>query len=182
MDKLEEFKKEVAVEINKLLAKISMFEEEQSKKVEWPKYGDKVFLLYPDSDIIESIFNIERRRVSLLGLIFKTREEAEKERDRRAAEVRVLRRLRELEPEGYIASSESRYEKYFLGVNIMSGLISINREGASYTQHHSKYSTQDACIKVANEMPEDIKTMLGVISKNTDLQKEVNVKTSIGGC
>lgn len=87
MSRIEELENEIKGLENRKIALLKELEIEKQKEVKCPfKYGDEYFLLPSDGMVSESIwgnYKFDNRSFSQ-GNIFKTKEEAELERDKRA--------------------------------------------------------------------------------------------------
>lgn len=133
-----------------------MLEQEHPKT--WPQDGDDCYELDTDGEIICYKYSSSGSTKELLvrGNLYKTEEEAEAADRLRIAETKVIRRLREIEnPE-----EKNNYFPRILGNS--SFIPDYYSGGEAKTHLPTWYSTEAAWFKVWNEMPEAIKTMLGV--------------------
>lgn len=99
----------------------------------------------------------------ILGNIYKTEEEAKSVLDRSLATQRVLDRLRELEPAGWVADfTNINQKKYLAWYDISGDNLGIDYSEATQKNIVEFYSTKEAWQKIIRESPRDIKLMLGV--------------------
>ena len=117
----------------------------------WPQEGDAFFALHPDG-YVEDAFRIHLMDEQLAnwlnwaaqGHLFATRDEAEAERDRRAAEHRVMQAWREMIAPHKIESKGFVYHSLF---EAMYARSVPNDGGVPDT--------------IAREMPDDVRRMMG---------------------
>ena len=142
--------------IKKVLDIISGNIVEQQPKT-WPQDGDEYFTYDRSGELMSARWgDWPQEKVYLdLGLIYISKNEFYKDKARRIAETKVIRRLRGLELE-----KQSNYFPHY-----KNGFFSTDRYQPKQqikTHPPSWYSTEAAWIQVWEEMPEAIKTMLGV--------------------
>ena len=98
--------------------------------------------------------------------VFKTKELAEKARDQRLAQIRVLDRLRELEGD-FIADWNDKYQnKYIISYShhpdLSTAPFSIHHCSTLQYAPNEWCSTKEAWQQVIYEMEDDVKLMMGI--------------------
>jgi len=128
------------------------------------KNGDKFYLLSVDEDISVFTYNANEyfSRIIKQGNAFKTKEEAEKEREYRQAKFRLNAKMRELEG-GWRADwyNESQH-KYYFGFDTYNGSVFINKDDNNKFLEDWRYSNLATITWVIDNMKDDIKIVLGV--------------------
>ena len=130
----------------------------------WPQKGDQVYILPADGSVCGFLYNtLDEAYLDWLaqGNLFPTRSEAEAERDRRAAEHKVLTRLRELSGDWVADWSDDRQCKAF----------PVIWRKANYLVPETTFTKQVSCGRmcaplsawqqVIEEMPDDVRRMMG---------------------
>ena len=148
--------------IKKILDMISGNAVEQQPKT-WPQDGGECWKILGNGKAKKIIFNPKFHESYLdLGFLFRSLEDAHKFIKQKKAETKVIRRLRELEPEGwkpvfngFISNHRCAYDHV---KNELYVDCSLDYQGCK----SSWYTTEEAAKQVVQEMPEAIKTMLGV--------------------
>ena len=149
--------------IKKVLDMISENIVEQQSKT-WPQDGDDCYELDSDGSIYRYTYKSTDGMHKLLirGNLYKTEEEAQAADRQRIAETKVIRRLRELEPEGWKPKFGENLHNYYPKYDSYYDEITIVSSQNYLLSNVSWLSSQNAWLRVLEEMPEAIKTMLGV--------------------
>lgn len=130
-----------------------LYAEEQPKP--WPQKGDEYWILNPYGVGTLEWDNDDGDKETIIRGIFRTQQEAEAADRQRIEETKVIRRLRELEPEGCEKTCFPLYSR---------GKLKTDSYALFGNKSHppSWYSTNDAWMQVWKEDPGAVKTMLGV--------------------
>lgn len=130
----------------------------------WPQEGDIVFLLCHDGEIIKYRFNpgrLAHTKALSQGSVFPIREAAEAERDRRAAETRVLRRLDELRGDWRPDWKSPEQRKYCPAISHQNDVVRIYYIALMQEAPANWYGPREAWEQVIEEMPNDVRRMMG---------------------
>lgn len=143
----------------------SMKKELESKqsKVWKPQHGDTAYILWSDGvDFQITYYKRDNEGQLSMGNVFKTKQEAEKARDRRLATVRVVNALREHEGDWIADWNNNKYDKYHVYSIFPHGELILNRSNRLLLVPIEWYSSKEAWQWVIDNMADDVKLMLGV--------------------
>lgn len=129
----------------------------------WPQEDDVCFLLGDDGVILNSGYKpwSYHRKWLEQGNLFATRAEAEAERDRRAAEHRVLTRLRELSGDWVADWGDIEQGKFYPVMSHPNGSVRVYYTTLTQEAPARYYGPQEAWQQIIDEMLDDVKRMLG---------------------
>lgn len=160
MEELEALKKQaqdIREAQEKLSRKIAELEEKESKK-EWPQDGDVCWIINIYAEVASFRFSGREEDIAQLSInnIFKSEAEGIKERDRRIAETKVLKRLHALDDDRDI-------KKHFPKLNMKTNIISCDAfvDDNFIGCNQSWLGTSKSWCIVIKELPCEIRTMLG---------------------
>ncbi len=156
-------KAQLTKDIEEMKQRLASMEAELAKtesKVWEPKDGEEVYLFSGYGGISKSVYIKEfLEHYWLIGNVFRTEAEAIKERDKRLATMRVIRKLRELEGYWEADWKSDTQSKVKITYDHQESIFEFEKHEFYQDSDKSLYSTKEACLWVIDNMADDLRVM-----------------------